>query len=393
MTYLDHAGATLYSAGQLRAHCAELTSHLYGNPHSQCPSSQHTSEAIEHARELVLHHFNVTSADYDVIFTSGCTAALGLLARAFPWTPQENKSDHPAPCHAHSDESGSHDSRHQQSSAVVHVAPGDGPSGEVNQTCRPPGAVGRGKISTPQVHYTRQLVSRDRASQAGPGSHEVPSVAHGSVFCYLEDNHTSVVGMREEALVRQALVVCATEKEIVSLRCSQGGTPTCKDMAKRGSLQRSHADCTAVLEPDKLESAPDRLGPPPYHLFAFPAQSNFSGHKYPLGWVQDIATGKVGVAPLQGLGGTWTVLLDAASFVSTSSLDLSVYPAHFVTVSFYKMFGFPTGLGALIVRSDSAHFLSKSYYGGGTVLATISRERFHVPRPSLHHRYVGESGF
>lgn len=39
----------------------------------------------------------------------------------------------------------------------------------------------------------------------------------------------------------------------------------------------------------------------------------------------------------------WFVLLDAASYVATNPLDLSVYPADFVAVSFYKMFGFPTG--------------------------------------------------
>ena len=39
----------------------------------------------------------------------------------------------------------------------------------------------------------------------------------------------------------------------------------------------------------------------------------------------------------------WYVVLDAASYVATSRLDLSLYPADFIAVSFYKMFGFPTG--------------------------------------------------
>lgn len=47
----------------------------------------------------------------------------------------------------------------------------------------------------------------------------------------------------------------------------------------------------------------------------------------------------------------WKVLLDAAAFVPTQPLDLSVYPADFVSISFYKMLGFPTGLGALLVRT------------------------------------------
>ena len=43
--------------------------------------------------------------------------------------------------------------------------------------------------------------------------------------------------------------------------------------------------------------------------------------------------------------GRWLVLLDAASYVSTCRLDLSRCTPDFVCMSFYKMFGFPTGLG------------------------------------------------
>ena len=39
----------------------------------------------------------------------------------------------------------------------------------------------------------------------------------------------------------------------------------------------------------------------------------------------------------------WFVFLDAASYVGTNVLDLSLNPADFLAVSFYKMFGFPTG--------------------------------------------------
>ena len=46
----------------------------------------------------------------------------------------------------------------------------------------------------------------------------------------------------------------------------------------------------------------------------------------------------------------WKVLLDAAAFVPTQPLDLSACPADFVAVSFYKMMGYPGGVGALLVR-------------------------------------------
>jgi molybdenum cofactor sulfurtransferase len=80
-----------------------------------------------------------------------------------------------------------------------------------------------------------------------------------------------------------------------------------------------------------------------FHMIALPAENNFSGVKIPLAVVKSLqqCTPK----------GRWKVVLDAAAFVCHSRLDLSEYPADFVTLSFYKMFGFPTGLGALIVRN------------------------------------------
>lgn len=75
-----------------------------------------------------------------------------------------------------------------------------------------------------------------------------------------------------------------------------------------------------------------------HNLFAFPAQSNFSGVRHPLTWVRD--------ATQHG----WHVLLDATAYASHTALDLSVVQPDFVTVSFYKLFGFPTGVAALIVR-------------------------------------------
>ncbi|TXG71248.1 hypothetical protein EZV62_006183 [Acer yangbiense] len=50
--------------------------------------------------------------------------------------------------------------------------------------------------------------------------------------------------------------------------------------------------------------------------------------------------------------GCWMVLINAAKGFATQPPDLSKYPADFVVVSFYKMFalfGYPTGLGALII--------------------------------------------
>ena len=87
VTYLDHAGTTVYSASQLEGHMEELKSTLYGNPHSQNARSLATSEAVDFVREQILNHFGTDSSHYDVVFTSGCTGALRLLADVFPWLP------------------------------------------------------------------------------------------------------------------------------------------------------------------------------------------------------------------------------------------------------------------------------------------------------------------
>jgi len=38
-----------------------------------------------------------------------------------------------------------------------------------------------------------------------------------------------------------------------------------------------------------------------------------------------------------------------------------------MVVSFYKMFGYPTGVGALIVKKDFLPLLDRPWFAGGTV--------------------------
>lgn len=85
----------------------------------------------------------------------------------------------------------------------------------------------------------------------------------------------------------------------------------------------------------------------------------------------------------------WRVVLDAAALVGTSELDLAKVQPDFVVMSFYKMFGFPTGLGAVLVHRDAEWTLKKVYFGGGTVDVAVGEERFHVFRQELHQRSVG----
>ena len=105
---------------------------------------------------------------------------------------------------------------------------------------------------------------------------------------------------------------------------------------------------------DALQIAPAWLPDGP-GLFAFPAQSNFAGVKHSLDLVS--------YAQERG----YSVLLDAAAFVPATTLDLRVVRPEFVALSFYKMFGYPTGVGALLARKDALAKLERPWFAGGTV--------------------------
>jgi molybdenum cofactor sulfurtransferase len=118
-------------------------------------------------------------------------------------------------------------------------------------------------------------------------------------------------------------------------------------------------------------------------LFGYPGQSNMTGHRPPMAWCKQIRD----CAKMAGKS-VYT-LYDAASLLSTSGLDLSDVASapDFVTLSFYKVFGFPD-LGALIVRKKSGDILrQRKYFAGGTVdMVTSSGLRRHAMKDTLHSR-------
>ncbi|EAT36178.1 AAEL011729-PA [Aedes aegypti] len=249
--YLDHAGTTLYADSQIRSVCEGLAQNLYCNPHT----SRTTEDLLDQVRYRVLRHFNTRSSEYSLIFTSGTTASLKLLAESYEFAPE-------------------------------------------------------------------------------------------GAFVYLKDSHTSVLGMRE---------IVGTER-IYPVEREQL-------LKELDSSERSDSEHSSLI--------------------VFPAQCNFNGVKYPLELVRKIQRNGI-----SGYGKErFRVCLDAASFVSTSFLDLSKYQPDFVCLSFYKIFGYPTGLGALLVHHTAADQLRKKYYGGGTVKIAMAGRNFHVKRDPLVERF------
>ncbi|KAL8732128.1 MAG: hypothetical protein Q9181_004055 [Wetmoreana brouardii] len=122
----------------------------------------------------------------------------------------------------------------------------------------------------------------------------------------------------------------------------------------------------------------------PVALFAYPAQSNLNGRRLPLSWPGLLRSS------CDSYHRKVYSLLDAAALVSTSPLDLSdaSQAPDFTVLSFYKIFGYPD-LGALVVRKDSSHPLSRRrYFGGGTVeMVTCTSDNWHIKKQgSLHEQ-------
>ena len=253
--YLDYTGAGLAARSQLRAHAARISDGCFGNPHSESPTSSASTELTEHARAVILRHFNTTADDYAVIFTPNATGACRLVGESYPFGRRDR---------------------------------------------------------------------RDRRSR------------HGRLVL-TADNHNSVNGIREFARSRGARVT------YVPLSAPE--------------LRISDADVIAALSHGRTGS---RRG-----LFAYPAQSNFTGVQHPLGWVR--------LAQEQG----YDVLLDAAAYVPANTLDLSTVRPEFVAVSWYKVFGYPTGVGSLLVRRDALSRLRRPWFSGGTIWGVSVQGGWH----------------
>jgi len=159
------------------------------------------------------------------------------------------------------------------------------------------------------------------------------------------DNHNSVLGIREYDRARGANTIYVPVDR-ATMQVPPGEMERYLSMAIRGKN----------------------------NLFAYPTQSNFTGVQHPLEWI----------AAAKDKG--WDVILDAAAFVPTHRLDLGRWHPDFACVSFYKIFGYPTGVGALIARRQALEKLHRPWFGGGTIVAVSVQA-------NQHFLAKGEAGF
>jgi selenocysteine lyase/cysteine desulfurase len=247
--YLDYTGGGLHAASQVRRHLALLNRHVFGNPHSQNPTSLDMTQRVEQVRHTILQYFNAPPDEYVVIFTPNASGAIKLVGEAYPFTAQG--------------------------------------------------------------HYLLTA-----------------------------DNHNSVNGVRQFAAVRE--------------------TPVTYIPVIPPELR---------LDTNRVAEYLELATPGKPNLFAFPAQSNYSGVQHPL----ELVT----MARAKG----WDVLLDGAAYVPTNRLDLSVYRPDFVSLSFYKIFGYPTGIGCLLARRAALAKLARPWFAGGAISFASVRAGRYVLAP------------
>ena len=65
----------------------------------------------------------------------------------------------------------------------------------------------------------------------------------------------------------------------------------------------------------------------------------------------------------------------------TNRLDLSRWHPDYVALSFYKMFGWPTGVGCLLARREALARLERPWFSGGTIVAAFVQREWYQAAP------------
>ncbi|KAL1529433.1 hypothetical protein AB1Y20_000381 [Prymnesium parvum] len=305
IVYLDYAGASLPTASQLHDAARALgAAAVLANPHSTGPAAAAAADAVERAARLVLAHFCGDAAhEWSLVWTSGATAALRLVAESFPFT-------------------------------------------------------------------------------------------RGSTLLYPHNSHTSVLGMRVPAAAAGADCRCVSTEALTRAASVEA-------LARGGAAGAHHL---AVL-PMECNLTGDRLavgqifkalqgGPPADHAAAeeaSPLQGARHRRTAPLALRTPLPLPVQETGPqLRSLRARrWWLMLDAAKAAATGPVHLPSSGAAFCCVSFYKLFGEPTGLGALLVRNDAAPLLTRGgYFGGGSVAAVLAASPFHIRRAHVSSAFA-----
>lgn len=345
--YLDYAGSALPTRSQLcriyernATHSrvtdvvdpfaeAQCNTQILANPHSLGGglASDRSWKSMQKSIHCVMKHFGVDDEamdleeeignevcappppGYRLLFTSGATESLRLVADHFPWS-----------CH---------------------------------------------NISPPINH---KLVARfDYSSVPKRGADEqFKSLKVKSILVFPRNSHTSVIGMRNVAMSQGAAFHCVPADELYN-----ASSAWFQQLVQKNA-ECEHKGTIQPLAEEEVDNFHDKYNHTiwVHNLLVLPVECNFSGDR--CDWSNTVTAARSAnhetfVTSKQSNASNcdtkevikvchkWHVLLDTAKAAATSDVNLStIVPGgpDFAICSFYKMFGSPTGIGALFIKKQ-----------------------------------------
>lgn len=370
--YVDYAGAALPTQSQIKE-IRQRSTLILGNPHSVGPAASRTQQYLEQVTKRILDHFQahpsgpfgmkdnhpypspITATSktihpgYEILFTSGTTEAIRIIAEHFPWSSQQQQK-HPT-VSLYNRTSAANTSllvyaqnSHTSVVGIREVALQCNPSTSI--VCQPIDSL----INTILHHDNyRSLDDRFRALSMKINDTRIPSKGRDGVTT---NPHCSTMCPN-----------CIKHLLVVPMECNfSGDRPDISTTFQR--LRDIDSSTTGSTERILCEYCQQK------------------DHNQ-----------------------SWYTLLDIAKAASTGSVNLCELNPDFAVASFYKMFGEPTGLGCLFVKRtaidilfptrnvtnnkfDDAkmaptirhHRLQRHYVGGGSVNIIVPGMDYTVSR-------------
>ena len=214
----------------------------------------------------ILRHFNTTEEEYSLIFTSGATAALKLVAEHFDWNPGQGTAPGDPTAHSKSEEN-----------TTAHSS-SEGDTKELQ-------------------NKSQHCKQNEKEGKSSPGA-----------FVYVQENHTSALGMRGPAHEAGCDVYCLTTtearellkeditnntdtKEGFATGRNDGSSRDDSNVTKcyndpKNSIPASFTTESCSVSPHKSQGRGRRNC-----LFVYSGQCNFSGSKAPMQWIKRVQGG------------------------------------------------------------------------------------------------------
>ncbi|CAK7218554.1 hypothetical protein SBRCBS47491_003544 [Sporothrix bragantina] len=336
--YLDYTGSGLAARAQHRAHAQRQAEFVLGNPHSVSPTSELATDLVEKTRARVLQHFNASPDEYAVVFTPNATGAARLIGEAYQF--------------AGASSSKFKKKGHKPKQRLVLTADNHNSLNGLREYARRQGvSTTYVQSEMPDLHINEQTL----LNALGPEMPEMASTKSKST-----NNSKSKPNRNRNSGTKAS----PWKKLLSGVLCGLLDVDEEEEHEaneKNGHAEDSDAGVTQLPHHTDHDHGHER------GLFAYPAQSNFSGVRHPLRWIDE--------AQRRG----YDVLLDAAAYLPTSTLDLQQYHPDFVLVSWYKLFGYPTGVGCLVARREALARLDRPWFSGGTIRAVSVGLDWHAP--------------